>query len=117
MLAFLAHLIITAALILVIAKLVSGIEVEGWTSAILAALVLGLANALLRPAMVILTYPLTLLTFGLFLLVINGLVLQIAVWLTPGAKIQGCGAAFVGAFLLTLLNMAIEAVLGPAWPR
>jgi putative membrane protein len=116
MLLFFAHLIITAGLLLIVANLVSGIQIEGWGPALLGALMLGLANACVRPLMILLTLPLTVLTFGLFLLVINGLTLQLAAALTPGVKIEGCGSAIIGSIVLSLLNMAIAVLLGPAWP-
>ena len=70
MIEFLTHLLVTAALLLIVANLVEGIQIEGWSSAILGALVLGLANACVRPLMIVLTLPLTVLTFGLFLLAV-----------------------------------------------
>lgn len=113
---FLTHLILTAALLLVVANLVAGIEVDGWGPAVLGALVLGLANALVRPLMILLTLPLTALTFGLFLLVINGLMLQMTAALTPGLRVSGCGSAILGSIVLSLLNFGIAVLLGPAWP-
>ena len=116
MLLFFAHLVITAGLLLVVANIVQGVRVDGWSAALLGALVLGLANAIVRPLMIALTLPLTVLTFGLFLLVVNGITLQLMAALTPGIKIEGCGSAIVGAIVLAVLNMAIEFLLGPAWP-
>jgi putative membrane protein len=113
---FLAHLFITAGLLLIVANLVEGIHIDGWGAAILGALVLGLANACVRPLMILLTLPLTVLTFGLFLLVVNGVMLQLTAALTPGVRVEGCGAAIVGSLVLALLNIAIALVLGPAWP-
>ncbi len=112
---FIAHLVITAGFLLIIANLVKGIHIEGWRPALIGAFLLGLANALVRPVMILLTLPLTVVTFGLFLLVVNGITLRFAASLTPGAKIDGCGAAIVGSVLLSLLNFAIDAVLGPTW--
>ena len=112
---FLAHLFITAGLLLVVANLVEGIQIEGWGPALLGALVLGLANALVRPLMILLTIPLTVLTFGLFLLVVNGVMLQLTAALTPGVKVEGCGAGIIGGIVLALLNLAIDVVLGPSW--
>jgi len=112
---FLAHLVITAGFLLIVANLIEGIHIDGWGAALIGALLLGLANALVRPIMILLTLPLTVVTFGLFLLVVNGLTLRLAAALTPGAKIEGCGAAIIGSILLSLLNFAIDAVLGPTW--
>ena len=113
---FLAHLLITAGLLLIVANVVEGIQIDGWGAALLGALVLGLANACVRPLMIVLTLPLTVLTFGLFLLVVNGVTLQITAALTPGVKIDGCGSAIIGSIILSLLNLAIAVLLGPAWP-
>jgi putative membrane protein len=112
MILFIAHLVITAGLLLVVANLVKGIHIDGWGPALLGALVLGLANACVRPLMILLTLPLTVLTFGLFLLVVNGVMLQLTAMLTPGIKVSGCGSAIVGGIVLALLNIAIALVLG-----
>ena len=116
MILFLAHLVITAALLLVVANVVAGIKVDGWGAALIGALILGLANACVRPLMILLTMPLTVATFGLFLLVVNGMVLQLMAALTPGVKVEGCGSAIIGSIVLSLLNIAISIVLGPTWP-
>jgi len=110
--AFVAHLFLTAALLLVVANLVRGVRVEGWGAALLGALVLGLVNAFVRPVMVLLTLPLTALTFGLFLLVVNAGVLWLVAALAPGIHVRGFGPAFVGSLLLTLLNLAVDVLIG-----
>jgi putative membrane protein len=110
---FLAHLLVTAALLLLVANSVRGVEIEGWGSAILGALALGLVNAFVRPLMLVLTFPLTMLTFGLFLLVINALMLMLAGGLVPGIRIRGFGPALLGSLLLSLLNLALEVLVGP----
>ncbi|MBK9778359.1 MAG: phage holin family protein [bacterium] len=97
---FFAHLLITAALLLLVARLVKGVKVEGWGPAFIGALVLGLANAIVKPVMVVLTLPLTILTLGLFLLVINALMLRLVSALVPGIKVQGCGTALWGGLVL-----------------
>src|SRR5262249_32081586 len=112
MLGFLLHLILTAALLLLIANMVRGIEVGGWGTALLAALVLGLVNAVVRPLMLFLTFPITLITLGLFVFVINALMLLLVSALVPGMRIQGFGPALVGSFLLTVLNVLIAFLLG-----
>lgn len=112
---FLAHLLVTAALLLLVANAVRGVEIEGWGPALLGALALGLVNAVVRPIMVVLTLPLTILTFGLFLLVINALMLRLVGALVPGIRIQGFGPALLGSLLLTLLNLALAAIAGPGW--
>ena len=115
MLAFLVHLLVTAGLLLLVANLVRGVQVAGWGAAFLGALALGLVNALVRPVMVILTLPLTVLTFGLFLLVVNALMLWLVGALVPGIRVQWFGPAFLGSLLLTLLNVAVASLVGPGW--
>jgi putative membrane protein len=108
MLAFLAHLILTAALLLLVASFVRGIQVEGWGSALFGAVVLGFVNAIIRPLMILFTLPLTILTFGLFLLVVNGMVLWLVGALVPGIRVQGFGPAFLGSLVLSILNMVVS---------
>jgi putative membrane protein len=108
MLTFLAHLILTAALLLLMANLVRGVQVEGWGSALIGAIVLGIVNAVVRPLMIFFTLPLTILTFGLFLLVVNALMLWLVAALVPGIRVQGFGPALLGSLVLTLLNFVVE---------
>jgi putative membrane protein len=112
MIEFLAHLVISAALLLVVANLVSGVQIDSWGSAIIAALVLGVVNAIIRPLLVFLTLPLTIVTLGLFLLVINALMLQLVGAIAPGVRVAGFGPALWGSLLLTLLNLGVGALLG-----
>jgi putative membrane protein len=113
--AFVAHLLITAALLLLVANVVRGVQVTGWGPAFLGAIVLGLVNAFVRPVMVLLTLPLTVLTFGLFLLVVNALMLWLVAALVPGIRVQGFGPALLGSLLLTLLNIAVALLVTPGW--
>lgn len=108
MIGFLLHLVLTAGALLVVAHLVSGVEVTGFGAAVIGALVLGLVNAIVRPIMILLTLPLTILTLGLFLFVVNALMLWLAAGLVPGIQIGGFGAALLGSLLLTVLNLVID---------
>ncbi len=108
----LVHLVLTAALLLMVAKMVTGLEIESWGSAFIVALLLGLINAIIRPIMVALTIPISVLTLGIFLLIINALMLWLAAAISPGVKVEGFGAAFYGSLLLTILNMLIAFVFG-----
>jgi putative membrane protein len=110
MVELLARLIINAALLLIVAKLVPGLYVEGWGSAFIGAIVLGLVNFFVRPVMVILTLPLSMLTLGLFLLVVNALMLWLVSVMVPGIHLRGFGSAMLGSLLLSLLNLAITAM-------
>lgn len=110
MFAFLLHLLLSAALLLVVSHIVNGFEVRSFGSALLAALVLGLVNAVLRPIVVLLSLPITILTFGLFLLVVNALMLMVVGAVVPGVRLRGFGPAFWGALLLSILNLVIGAI-------
>ncbi|MDH3685073.1 MAG: phage holin family protein [Myxococcales bacterium] len=112
MLEFVTHVVLSAFLIAVVGRLVSGVEVEDAFAAVVAAVVLGIANAVVRPLLVVLTFPLTVLTLGLFLLVVNALVLWLVSAVVPGFRVRGFGSAFVGALVLSLLNVAIAVVFG-----
>ena len=96
---------------MLVANLVSGVKVDSWGSAFLAAILLGLVNAFVRPLLVLVTIPVTVLTLGLFLFVINALMLQLAAALTPGVSVEGCGAALLGSLLLSVLNVAVAALI------
>jgi putative membrane protein len=112
MTAFLAHLVVTAALLLLVSNVVKGVSIEGWGSALLAALAFGLVNGFVRPLMVVLTLPFTVLTFGLFLLVVNALMFQLAAAMVPGFHVKGFGAALLASLLLSLLNLAVGSLIG-----
>jgi putative membrane protein len=102
---------LTAALLLLVANLVRGVQVQGWDSAVVGAIVLGFVNAVIRPLMVLFTLPFTILTFGLFLLVVNAMVLWLVAILVPGIRVQGFGSAFLGSLVLTFLNMAVTLLI------
>lgn len=107
MVSFFAHLLLTAGLLLLMAHLVRGVQIEGWGSAIIGAIVLGVVNAVVKPIMIVLTLPLTVLSLGLFLLVINALMLGLMAALVPGIRVQGLWPALVGSVVLTLLNVVV----------
>lgn len=107
MVSFFAHLLLTAGLLLLMAHLVRGVQIEGWGSAIIGAIVLGIVNAVVKPIMIVLTLPLTVLSLGLFLLVINALMLGLMAALVPGIRVQGLWPALVGSVVLTLLNVVV----------
>jgi putative membrane protein len=111
---FLARWLITMVTILLIAYILPGvIWVSGIGAAIIAALSLGLVNAILRPIVIILTLPLTFLTFGLFLLVINGLMLALVAWLVPGFYVGGLGGAIIASLLISLVSWILSRLLIP----
>ena len=102
----------SAAALLLVAYLVPGIGLDGIGTAFVAALVLGLVNATIKPVLKLLTFPLQVLTLGLFTLVINAVLFALAAWLVPGFSASGFGAVFVGALAYGLIAWAIGAVVG-----
>ena len=94
-------------------KLVWGIEVGSAASLVLAAVALGLINALVRPLVVLLTLPFTLLSLGLFLLVINAAMLQLADWFVSGFTVDGFFSAVFGSIVVSLVSWAASSFIGP----
>jgi putative membrane protein len=84
---------------------VSGLTLANPLSLVLAALLLGVCNAVVKPILVILTLPATILSLGLFLLVINGVVLALVAWILPGFSVAGFGAAILGALIVSITGI------------
>ncbi len=104
--------LLSACALLLITYLYGGVQVASFGSALLAALVIGLLNAVLRPVLVVLTIPVTLLTLGLFLFVINALMFWAASGLLSGFHVNGFGAALLGSLMYSALGMLIDRALG-----
>src|SRR4051794_3055070 len=111
MLKLIAKWVLSASALLFVAYVYHGVEVSTFTSALLAALVIGLLNAFVRPVLVVLTLPVTVLTLGLFLFVINALVFWAASALLEGFFVRNFLAALIGSVLYTLVGMVIESAL------
>ncbi len=109
---FLTHILVTAALLFVVGKMVDGIDVRGARAALFGSLAIGLANALLKPTLIALSLPLTLLTLGLFIFVINAALIMLAAEFVDGFEVEGFGAAMRGAFWLWVLNMGVGILFG-----
>ena len=101
--------ILLAMALLLVANVYSGVTVASFTSALIAALVLGLLNTLVRPLLVLLTLPVTLLTLGLFLFIINALMFWMAASVLEGFGVRGFGAALIGSLLYSVCGMVIDA--------
>ena len=111
MLYLLARWIVNAAALLLVAYLYPGVQVESFLSAALAALVLGLVNAFVRPLLIILTLPVTLITLGLFLFVINALLFWFVAEIVHGFSVSGFGAALLGSILYSLITLVTSWIL------
>ncbi len=111
MMSLIARWIVNAAALLLVAYLYPGVQVESFLAAALAALVLGLVNAVVRPILVILTLPVTLVTLGLFLFVLNALLFWMVASLVPGIAVKGFLAALVGSILYSLITLVTSWIL------
>lgn len=103
--------LLLAAALLLVAHLFPGVTVTSFGAAMAAALVLGLFNTLVRPLLVLLTLPVTVLTLGLFLFVINALMFYWAALLLDGFSVSGFGAALVGSLVYSLCGMVIDVAM------
>lgn len=104
--------LVTAASLVITAQLVPGLKVDSIIAAIIAAILLGFVNAIVRPVLILLTLPLTFLTLGLFLFIVNGISLGLVAVLTPGFAIAGFFPALVGSIILTILSSLIQFLVG-----
>jgi putative membrane protein len=111
MLKLIAKWLLSASALLFVAYIYGGVQVHGFGSAMLAALVIGLLNIVVRPVLVVLTLPVTMLTLGLFLFVINALVFWAAAAVLQGLVVQGFLAALVGSLLYTAIGIVIDSAL------
>ena len=110
---FLVHWAIVAAALWVAASVVPGVTVTTVPALLIAAFVLGLVNALVRPILTILTLPITILTLGLFYLVVNAAAFGLAAAVVPGFSVAGFGSAVIGALLVSLVSWVLGALFQP----
>lgn len=107
--AFLLHWLIMAVALWVTAYVVPGVHVTSWPALAVGALVLGLVNAIIRPLLVILTLPITVVTLGLFYLVVNGLAFGLAAAIVPGFSVDSVWWAILGALVASLVSTFVGA--------
>ncbi len=112
MIDFFLRLLILALSIYLVGKITKLFIVEDFLTAIITAVVLALVNVIIRPVLVLLTFPLTILTLGIFLLFINGLCLIIVSALVPRFKIAGCLNSVIAALLISVTNLTLEWLAG-----
>lgn len=105
MIYLLARWAVNAAALLLVAYLYPGVSVESFLAALIAALVLGLVNAVIRPILIVLTLPATILTLGLFIFVINALLFWFVAEIVHGFKVTGFGAALLGSILYSVITL------------
>ena len=109
--------LLSATALLGLTYLYSGVEIKSFSAALIAALVIGVFNSLLRPILVILTLPVTVLTLGLFLFVINALMFWAAAGILEGFHVQGFGAALLGSLIYSAFGIVIDSALQRLFTR
>ena len=109
--------VLSALAVFIVSRIVPGFVVTGFLAALIAALVIGLINATLGLVVKVITFPLTVLTLGIFWLIINAIMLELASVFVPGFHIQSFGAAFWGAIVLSLVNMLLKWIAGTGSDR
>lgn len=100
--------LLSALSLIIVAYVIPGFQLSGFGTALIAAVVVGLFNATIGFLLKIVTFPITILTLGLFLLVINAVMLKFAAYLVPGFNIRGFFPAFFGAIVLSLISIALR---------
>ena len=111
MLKLLAKLLLSASALLFVAYVYRGVEVTSFSSALLAAVLIGLLNTVVRPVLVVMTLPVTVLTLGLFLFIINAFTFWAAAAVLEGFQVRGFVGALVGSLLYTAIGVVIESAL------
>ncbi|PRX52427.1 phage holin family protein [Salegentibacter salegens] len=109
---FILRILLTALAVVVLAKFLPGVEVEGYLTAIIVAIVLAILNLLVKPILVIFTLPVTILTLGLFLLVINAIIILLADAFVSGFGVSGFFIALLFSLLLSLFQSLLFSLLG-----
>ncbi len=109
---FFFRLVITALGLWAAATIVPGVQIDGWRTLIIGALLLGIVNAVIRPIILILTLPLTVLTLGLFILVVNGISLSLVAWVLPGFHVAGLVPAMLGSIVVGLTGWLASTFVG-----
>ena len=111
---FIARVIINMVAMMIIAYLFPGImRVDGFAAALVASFILGIINAVIRPILIFLTLPLTVVTFGFFLLILNGLLLGLVSFIVPGFYISGLGGGILGSILISIVSWVLSVSLTP----
>lgn len=105
------RILLTAVAVIVLAKFLPGVHVTGFTGAIIVAIVLALLNAFLKPILVFLTFPITIVTLGLFLLVINALIIMVADYFLDSFDVPGFWTALLFSLLLSLLQSILFSIM------
>ena len=110
------YFLVVAAVMLLLSRVLPGFQLSGWGPAIVAAIVLAIVNTIVRPILFVLTLPLTILTIGLFLFVLNAICLWLTAVLVPGFHIAGFGTALLASLVLAVVGMLWKSIRKPEIP-
>ena len=111
MISIIVRWVLNALALYIVANILPGIHLSDFGSALVAVVIIGLVNVLIKPILFLLTLPVTVITFGLFAFVLNALMLMLASALTPGFKIDGFGTALLGSILLSLVTTILYSLV------
>jgi putative membrane protein len=106
----LLYFVVMAAAFMGLSQVLPGFRVAGWVPAVFGAIILAAANTVVKPVLFVLTLPFTIVTLGLFLLVLNALMLGLTAWVVPGVSISGWGTTFIASLILSAVGMVWKAV-------
>lgn len=108
---FILRLLINGIVFYLIAMYVPGIHANGFGAAVLAAFIFGIVNAIVRPIVLLLTLPLTILTLGLFIIIVNALMFWLTTWITPGFHVDGFKPALIGGIIMMIVGIITNHLL------
>ncbi|MCS4237559.1 putative membrane protein [Myroides gitamensis] len=114
---FIVRLLVTTALVVFLCWLLPGVHVVGWTSALWVAVVMGLLNMFLRPVLVFMTLPATIVTMGLFLFVINAVIIMLSAYFVDGFQVNGFWYALLFSLILAFCQSIVNGILQNGEPR
>src|SRR5258708_4351728 len=106
----LLNFVVVAATFIILSRVLPGVHVTGWVPALIGAVILAIVNAIIRPILFIITLPITIVTLGLFPLVLNAIALKITAALVPGLSIDGWGTAIVAALIISIVGMIWKSI-------
>jgi putative membrane protein len=109
---FLLTWLLAAVSLIITAKLVPGFVITSFVAALIASVILGLVNAIVRPILVVLTLPITIVSLGLFLFIVNAITIWLAGYLTPGFDVNGFIPALIGSIVLTIVSSVLNRLVG-----
>jgi putative membrane protein len=109
---WLAHIVIVGVTLLIVSWILPGFHVQSFGAAVIAALVLGVVNAIVRPILIVLTFPITILTLGIFLLVINAFMYLLVSAVVPGFHVHGLMTAIIGSIITSIVSSILHGIFG-----